>query len=155
MFFFILGVHLVNAQGTWDLADDTDCHSESELTNSLDAMKNVTNPEDDNLIAKKIVKGKKIDLNGKHVAVGRKIGNNEHTRDLAVYSFMGQGRRKQDRKKGTVSQKGDTFSKRSFLRNGHFSMSWGHVPIWHPLFTPCSDVLFLVNYYAKSYVLEH
>ncbi|XP_065063861.1 uncharacterized protein LOC135690282 isoform X1 [Rhopilema esculentum] len=60
----LTGVHLVNAQGTWDLADDTDCHSESELTDSLDAMRNITNPNDDNMIAKKIVKGKKVDLNG-------------------------------------------------------------------------------------------
>ena len=63
-FNLFLGVHLRIKHGEWEVTDGTSCHSESELTDSLEMMKSTTNQQDQNSIANKIVKEKQVKLKG-------------------------------------------------------------------------------------------
>ena len=60
----VLGVHLKNVNGSWELADGSLFHSESELTNSLDSMKNSTLKVEDGPIASRVSREKQVKLNG-------------------------------------------------------------------------------------------
>ena len=64
-FHFLLGVHLRIKHGEWEVTDGTICHSESELTDSLEIMKSTANQQNQNSIASKIVKEKQVKLKGK------------------------------------------------------------------------------------------